>query len=845
MSTGPQCDLCSLNCGPHPFKQLVGEVDRFFCCAGCMNVYLILWESGSIQAGQDIRQNELFQRSLQLGLISQAQSTIEKTPGQEHASLETEELILRVGGMWCTSCAWLIEHALASLTGIVSAEVSFASDLVKVRYAPQALPQERIAARIESFGYRTTACEDETDAASAEQRDLFIRTGLAAFLWANIMSFSLVLYAGYFEQISGSVRRGLPYLLMVLATPVVFYCALPILRLAWRGLLHGTLRMESLLSLGILAAYGYSVVQAFRGEIHLYFDTATVIVVFVLLGKLIEHGAKAQTSRWIGALHRMMPNKARLLSGDTERFVAIEALEPGALFMVKAGERIPADGLVIKGESHADESLLTGESHPVSKSAGKAVVAGSINLDGVLTIQAVRTANDSTLSGIIAMVEHALSSRGQLERTVDRVARIFVPCVIVIALLTFAITWGTGAHGLGQSLMRAITVLVIACPCALGLATPLAMVAAFGVASRQGILVRDSGVFEGLKKIDTVILDKTGTVTEGKFSLLELTDCHIHSAQPVLAVGNSDWPGLDSELSTGSTTSGFDPETLQMFASLEKYSEHPLGKAAVEVARQEGVQLQDAVSVEVHKGQGITGDVDGSRVFAGNRYLLHRLGIWLDEDLDRAARLREAEGKTVSFVGWDSELRALAIFGDKLKEDAASAVEELKSRGVEVHLLSGDAAATTQWVASCLGTYRFEAQALPEDKVAIIKRLQQQGATVAMVGDGINDAPALAQADVGIAMGAGTDVAMKAAAIVLMNGSLHTISQCFSLSQRTLRVVKQNLFWAFLYNSVGIALAVVGVLNPIMAACAMLLSSTSVVGNSLRLRRNKEFASNP
>jgi heavy metal translocating P-type ATPase len=847
MATGRECDLCGLGCGKHPLQQHVGDAERYFCCLGCMNVYLILWESGAIRAGQDIRQTELFQRSLQLGLISnQARDEVVSEESKPASDVDipaqaSEELILHVTGMWCTSCAWLIEHALQALPGVMHAEASFASDLVKIKYRPQMLPPERIFSRITSLGYKAQRYAGDTDAADSERRDLIIRTGLAAFLWANVMSFSLALYAGYFEQISGSVRRGLPFVLMALATPVVFYCAQPVLRLAWRGLLNRTIRMESLLALGILAAYGYSVVQAFRGEIHLYFDTATVIVALVLAGKLIEHSAKEKVSRWIFLLHRMMPNKARLLAQGSERFVSVNALEPGEVFVVKAGERIPADGVVVGGESHTDESLLTGESAPVGKHPGESVAAGSVNLDGILSVRATKSASDSTLSRIIALVEQALSSRCEFERAVDRVSRIFVPFVVLIAVLMFLATWMTGTASLAQSLMRAITVLVIACPCALGLATPLAITAAFGAASRRGVLVRDSRVLETLRKIDAVILDKTGTVTEGKFAFLELVPYEETWATPVLAgaafvEGPASRSGARSSADNALAVNSAD-QALFFLASLEQYSEHPLGRAVAEFARRQGIKLNEASALEIHKGRGITGSVSEHHVFAGNRRLANELGITINEAANEQARAWEEEGKTVSFVGWDGKLSALAAFGDELKPEAIELTAELKRRRIAVHLVSGDARATTKWAASCLGTNSFEAEVLPEEKAGVVRRLQEKGAIVAMVGDGINDAPALAQADLGIAMGSGTDIAMQAAAVVLMNGSLGKILDVFRLSRKTMRVVRQNLFWAFFYNSIGITLAVAGILNPIMAATAMLLSSVSVVGNSMRLAR--------
>lgn len=833
---GAQCDLCALACGKHPVHQRVGDAERYFCCLGCMNVYLILWESGAIREGTDLRQTELFRRSLQLGLISTRAADETSPLVQSSDNITCSQLILHVSGMWCTSCAWLIEHALGNMPGIVKAEASFASDLVKVQYEPQVLPPQRIVDRISSLGYKAEEYAGERSSDDAERRDLMIRAGLAGFLWANVMSFSLVLYAGYFEKISDSVRRGLPFLLMVLATPVVFYCGQPVLRVAWRGLVNRTLRMESLLALGILAAYGYSVAQTLRGEIHLYFDTATVIVTFVLAGKLIEQSAKENVSRWINVLHRMMPNKVRLLVDGSERFVSVEALEPGQVFVVKAGERIPADGVIREGESHADESLLTGESAPVGKSPGAKVVAGSINVDGVLGIEATQSAQNSTLSRLIDLVEQALTERCDLERTVDRVSRWFVPAVIGIALMTFCCALGVAHIGVASSLMRAISVLVIACPCALGLATPLAMTAAYGAASRRGILIRDSRVLENLRRVDTVLLDKTGTVTEGKFSLLQFSLCQQRVSQPVLA-GDSSAHAEEHDRHEFDRDELDHEDALGLLASLEQYSEHPLGKAVMEFARRQNAPIRDAESVQIHKGCGITGFVESTHVFAGNRRLLQNLGIPISKDNDTQARNWEEAGTTVVFVGWDGEFQALAGFGDRLKEDAIELTAELKRRGIEVHLISGDARATVQWVASRLGTDHWQAEVLPEEKAHAVRKLQQNGARVVMVGDGINDGPALAQADVGIAMGSGTDLAIKAADVVMVSGSLAKTTDLLQLSHRTMRIVHQNLFWAFFYNSIGITLAVIGVLNPIMAASAMLLSSVSVVGNSLRLAR--------
>ena len=835
-SSARTCDLCGLAVGRRPYSQNVREQDRYFCCLGCMNVYLILSEN--TEQGQDFRETQLFKRSLALGLVSQPEGL--ETPSLAPADTgPTEEVLLHIRGMWCTSCAWLIEYALTKMPGVIGVEASFATDLVKVRYQPQVIPPSRIRDRIQSLGYRADEFQPEDDSRDAERRDLLLRVGVAAFLWMNVMYLSMTFYVSFFEHISDSIRRYVPFFVWALATPVIFYSGYPILNLAWRGVRNRTLRSEALLSLGILAAYFYSIVQAFRGDPHIYFDTACVIVTLVLTGKMIERNAKERASRWITLLHRWMPNKVRLLTGGQERFASVEALESGQVFVAKAGEHIAADGVVVTGESHADESLLTGESNPVGKRAGDAVIAGSVNLDGVLEIRAVRTAGESTLARVVALVEKALSSRSPLERTVDRISRIFVPSVVAVAALSFVALWISGATSMGTALMRAITILVIACPCALGLATPLAITAAMGSASRRGILFRDSEVLETVRRVDAIVLDKTGTVTEGTFSLVDFALCQRESEQPAFvgshAIESQQTIFLDDERAYSFAAA--EGEALSLVASLEQYSEHPLGRAMVEFAKEEDARLSDAASIEILKGRGIAGKVSGKWVFIGNRRLMVENNIAATREVEEQAARWETEGKTVSFFGWDGQLQGIVAFGDRIRKEAVDMVRQLKEKGISVCLVSGDSKATTQWAASSLGADQHRSEVLPEEKAAFVSDLQSRGAVVAMVGDGINDAPALAQADLGIAMGSGTDLAMKAAAVVLMKSSLRDVPGIFALSANTMRVVRQNLFWAFFYNALGIALAIAGILNPILAAAAMLLSSTSVVVNSLRLTR--------
>ena len=797
------CTLCGLASG-----------EAAFCCAGCENVYAILVESGVVASGQNYRDTDLFRQSLKLGLIS----TGSEGTGQRPVLLDSDtcEVVFHIGGMWCASCGWLIEHSLTRLRGIAAAEVMFASDLLKVRYCPRYVPRERIVERVASLGYRAEEYTGSSAPADAERKDLLLRTGIAAFLSMNVMTFSLVVYAGYFEPITASYSRYIPFLLMALATPSVFYCAAPVLGIAWAGARAGRMRMESLLAMGILMAYGYSAVETFRGGHRVYFDTACAIVALVLTGKVIERGAKARAMRALTLLHRLMPSKARIVQDGRERFVSVEALQPGAVFRVKSGERVAADGIVVEGRSHTDESVLTGESAPVAKTVGASVVSGSINTGGVLEIRVTRAGADSTLERIVRTVEQAAASRTKMERSVDRVARLFIPAVLGLAVITFG-AWQAQTGKPGTALMHAIAVLVIACPCALGIATPLALTAAVATAGRRGILVSDTRVLETIGGVHTVILDKTGTATLGEYALLESAGDTSRMAELAAVEAWSEHPvakalaGEAGQAGTPPANSGSEPERLAGGV--------PSGSACSTMPR--------ASDVTVFPGRGIAGSVNGTRYFLGNRALMEELSA-------KFADVPELAGSVVWF-GWDGEVRGALSFGERVRPEAAALCTDLRRRGIRTMLLSGDTRDATASVAQQIGADEWVAEARPERKVAIIRELQQQGKVVAMIGDGVNDAPSLAQADLGIALGSGADIAMQAAPLVLMGGSLMAVSETLDLARRTFTIVRQNLFWAFAYNVVGITLAMVGVLNPILAAAAMVLSSLSVIGNSRRL----------
>ena len=836
ITTDATCGLCELPCGRQPVARVCEGSERLFCCMGCANVYAILLESGVLAAGQNIRETEVFRRSLELGLISNpATSNEPQRANPIDPRMPTKEMLLQLNGMWCSACAWLIERGLRSLPGVVSADVFFASDLAKITYCPQSLPPDHIAARIRKLGYEASEYAGDNNGVRSESRDLLVRLGVAAFLWANIMGFSTILYVGYFEQIAASASRVLPFVLWLLCTPLVFYCAWPILRTAALGVRNLQVRMESLLALGILSAYLLSAVQTVRGQTHLYFDTAAAIVTLVLAGKMVERAAKDRASRSIALLYRLMPKKVRVLTSAGERFVSIDALTTGQVFLVKAGERFPADGVVVDGETYVDESLLSGESAPVPKRTGDAVASSSLNAGGVIHVRATRIGDDSALAQIIHLVERALASRAPIERTVDRVCRIFVPSVVLLALVEFAVLLAMHA-GVVPAMLRATTLLVIACPCALGLATPLAITAAVGRAAQQGLLITDSRVLESMGKIDVVVLDKTGTVTRGDFRLAEVSLARAPAETFAMAATGSGLADLPAEHKSEEI---FLEEFLPVLAGIENYSEHLLGRAVTQYALDHRVVALDAADIEIHKGAGISGNVCGRQVFIGNQRMMTMGCCTMDADTETRMREFQQAGRTIALFGWDGTVQGVLGFGDQNKDGAAKMVEGLRARGLVVKMVTGDAWPTAAVVARQIGVDDFTAEATPAGKARIVEELQQAGKKVALIGDGVNDAPALAQADLGIAMGTGADIAMGAAPVVLVSGSLARLEDAFRLSEKTARVVRQNLFWAFFYNAIGIALALTGVVTPIFAAAAMFLSSTSVVANSMRLTRQE------
>ncbi len=742
----------------------------------------------------------------------------------------TRKLVLPIKGMHCASCVARVEKALNDVPGVVSAGVNLASEKATIEYIEGTeLADIKKGVRDAGFepGSGVESLEDVTIAANRETRGLRDRFILAAVLGVVIMALS---FAPSFP--------AKPYLMWALATPVQFWAGLRFYRGTWGALKHRTADMNTLIAVGTSAAYFYSVVAVlFPGvfisgviEPNLYFDTSAMIIALILLGRFLEARAKGQTSQAIKKLIGLKPKTALVVRNGREEEIAVDDVQVGDIILVRAGERIPVDGIIRQGYSTVDESMITGESIPVEKNVGDEVIGASINKTGSFQFEATKVGENTTLAHIIRLVEEAQGSKAPIQRLADIVVSYFVPVVIAIALVTFVIWYAVGPPpALTFAILNFVAVLIIACPCALGLATPTAIIVGTGKGAEYGVLIRSAETLEKAQRINTVLLDKTGTLTRGE-------------------------PKVTNIISNASFSS---EDILRLAASAEKGSEHPLGEAIVKAAKNKKLKLSTATKFNVIPGHGIEAQVEGKKLLLGNLRLMRDRGLSLNGMKKEAGRLW-ARGKTVMFLGIDDQVVGAIALADTIKPKAKEALRRIHNMGIEMVMITGDNRRTAEAIARQLGIDRVLSEVLPEDKAQQVKKLQQGGSVVAMVGDGINDAPALAQADIGIAIGTGTDVAVETGDITLISGDLNGIATAITLSKRTMRTIKQNLFWAFAYNTALIPVAAgvlylafsesgvpsgltfilgdVGFLNPIMAAAAMAASSLTVVSNSLRLR---------
>ncbi len=722
---------------------------------------------------------------------------------------------LAISGMTCASCVARVERKLGKVEGVRSAAVNLATERATVAYDPSRVKVARLIGAVEAAGYGATpvvedasaedgAVEETRRARALARRRTTLLSGaaLCAVILILAMAPPLVMFP---------TAQTHNYLLALLTLPVWAIVGWSFHRGALINLRHGAANMDTLVSLGSTVAFVYSVVAmiALPGQ-YVYFDTAALIITLIYLGKYLEAAAKGRTGEAIKALMGLQPRTARVIRNGQERDLPIAQVVSGDALLVRPGERVPVDGVVTGGESAVDEAMITGESLPVRKGQGDDVIGATVNGAGLLHIEATRVGRDTVLAGIVRLVEQAQGSKAPVQRLADRISGVFVPIVLVLATLTF-LGWLLTGHAFAQALIPAIAVLVIACPCALGLATPTAIMVGTGRGASEGILIKGGESLERIQALRSIVLDKTGTVTVGKPAVTN-----------VVALA-----GLP------------DSEVLRLAAGVERGSEHPLGAAVVRGAAERGLTLPPLpAAFRSITGGGVEGVVEGRAVLVGSRRLLGERGIVVDSAETRLQAF-ESEGKTALLVAVDGRLAGLVAVADTVKDGAAEAVRQLRALGLDVALLTGDNRRTAEAIGRIAGIERVIAEARPEEKAAEVARLQGRGQVVAMVGDGINDAPALARADVGIAMGTGTDVAMAAADITLVGGDLRTIPRAIALSRATMRVIRQNLFWAFFYNVILIPLAAFGVITPIFAAAAMALSSVTVVSNSLRLNRSR------
>ncbi|MCB8981391.1 MAG: copper-translocating P-type ATPase [Ardenticatenaceae bacterium] len=768
--------------------------------------------------------------------------------------IPTAELDLSLLGMTCTNCAANIERALNKVDGVLSATVNYANEKAAVSYATGAVSRAELVAAVRRAGYDVveTDSDDDLQDAEAAAREAEIQHQKTRLLVGILFSLPLFLFS--MSRDFGLVGHWahatwVNWLFLVLATPVQFYVGWDYYVGAYKSLRNGSANMDVLVAMGSSVAYFYSIAvllaQTFWNSTalgdHVYFETSAVIITLIVLGKLLEARAKGRTSEAIKQLMGLQAKTARVVRNGQELDIPIAEVAKGDVVVVRAGEKIPVDGVVVDGRSSVDESMLTGESLPVSKQAGDELIGATLNKQGLLKFEATKVGKETALAQIIKLVEQAQGSKAPIQRVVDQVAAYFVPFVISMAVITF-IVWLVVGGDFVPALIRLTAVLVIACPCAMGLATPTSIMVGMGKGAEKGILFKSSTALEQVQKLNAIVLDKTGTITRGEPTV---TDVVIGER---LAVN-----GKRSSVNGSPTTDNGLPMTdywLQLAASAERGSEHPLGEAIVRAAQEKGLVLDEPTNFDGIAGHGVAAEVNGRSILLGNLRLMEREGIYLN-GLEAKAQALQDQAKTAMWLAVDGQASAVIGVADTIKEGSKEAVAEMKARGLTVVMMTGDNQATANAIAAEVGIDRVFAEVLPGDKASYVKQLQEEGYAVGMVGDGINDAPALAQADVGLAIGTGTDVAMETADVTLMRGDLRSVPQAIHLSKATMRNIRENLAWAFGYNTILIPVAA-GILapfawapdflkqlHPILAAGAMAFSSISVVTNALRLRRLK------
>ncbi len=805
------CFHCSL---PIPAAiKISADLDgtvRWFCCNGCASVCRTIFESGLQgfyqRAGDDstLRPPPEPQKDPEIYDLNEVQS--EFVVNQKN----TSEINLLVEGIHCAACIWLIERSLSRLPGIIGANVNLTSRRLKIRWDSRVLVLSDIIKKVAAIGYKAVpySADAAENSFKKQKKSMLYRISFAGFAAMNLMWISIALYTGAQD---GEYRQFFQWIGLALATPTLFYSGFPFLKGALKGLKNMHLTMDLPIALGAVITYIFSVIVTFsnyqRAEV--YFDTVVAFIFVILIGRFIEMSSRDKATSTTKRLMDLQPKAATLLKNGVEKIVSVKSVREGDHILIKPGDRIPVDGVIVDGCSTVDESMITGESQPVKKRLNENVMAGTVNFTGSMTVEVKNTGKKTTLSRIIDMVENAQSLKSPIQRLADKIVPFFVLITIMLAGATFYYRLD---QGLEIALMTSVSVLVITCPCALGLATPVATAVACGLGARKGMLIKDAAVLEKLAHADHFVFDKTGTLTEGKMSVRQIK-----------CVG-----GIDKK------------ELLKLVAAAETKSEHNIAKAITASAGKEGLDnsASDISGFNAFPGMGIQAYVDDKKVTVGNLRLMESLGIKPDENLISYVMDSDRLDDTNIFCAIDLKLAGIISVADNLRNDAADLIDSLRKNGKKLTLLSGDTKSAAEGAAKKLGGMRAIAEVMPDEKSAEIEKLQSGGDVVVMIGDGINDAPSLIRADIGIAIGSGTDVSIESSDIVLINNRLENIEIVHRLSKRTLNTIKQNIIISLIYNLIMVPLAIMSMITPVVAAVSMPISSILVIGNAVLLRRH-------
>lgn len=820
------CDLCGLSLRHGAATAVISGKSMQFCCFGCKQVYeMLLAASGDLHPDA-FRETDIFKRCVAAGIIPESMDDLENkqrnvtsgkkpdrvpAPAIAHNESMPESdkglwLDLNVRGMWCPACAWVVEEALIKEPGVKQATCHFTTDRIKLHYNPVLTSPQHLMDAIEKLGYHGSPAEDGQK--RPESRREFVRLGISVFLTMNVMMLSFALYSGFFTQLSTDAIHHLTWPIVVMGSAVFIYGGAPIHRKAVSGLSAAAPGMETLISMGAGSAFFYSLYNWLTGSIHLYFDTASMLITLVLVGKTIEQRAKDRINEQISRFFELQPSKIRICSEQFPegKYVSAKLLSPGDMFRVEAGEIVPADGRILKGNARIDESTLTGEARPIHKQKGDLVSSGTTIISGSLRVSAQAIGENSLVGQLISVMEASLDRKSNMQDVTDKALRYFVPAIVLLSMGTAMVCLLLGLN-VQQAIIRAVTVMVISCPCALGVAIPLARVAGISLAGRNGILVHHFSAFEKIRNIDAFVFDKTGTLTRGEWDLIETETLDGWSMEKVLSLA----------------------------AGLETHSHHYAGEAIVHAARENNIAPATATRV-TETDNGISGYVENSLVEIGSAAFLSGETV--------TPRQYRGSGKTemasvISTVHMhvDEKPCALFHFGDAVRASSKTVIQDLKDRGIQLALISGDAQQTTRTIGNLVGISECHGSMLPEDKSEFVNTLRDRGHCVAMVGDGVNDVPALASADLGIAVHSGHRIGMEASGITLMGNDPAQILTFSELASHVSRTIQQNLGFTFFYNIVSIPIAMSGLLNPLVAVCAMLMSSLSVTGNTLYLTR--------